>query len=107
MAGDAEAAARRMSLLRDIPELAISEPVTDLAAALVSAAAIPPKGQADALHIATAAIHGIDYLLTWNCRHIDNPAQKPAIRAICLREGFVCPEICTPFEILEVYRDEE
>lgn len=50
--------------------------------------------------IAVAAVHRIDYLLTWNCRHIDNATKKPIIRAICSRLGYSCPEICTPMELL-------
>ena len=44
--------------------------------------------------------HNIDYLLTWNCRHIDNAAMKPLIRKTCTKFGFVCPEICTPLELM-------
>ncbi len=63
--------------------------------------------QADALHIALAAVHEMDFLLTWNCRHIDNPAARPAIREVCAADGFRCPEICTPLEMLEVQGHEE
>ena len=59
------------------------------------------------VHIAVAAVHEIDLLLTWNCRHIDNPVTKPIIRSVCAVAGFRCPEICTPIEILEVSSDEE
>lgn len=69
---------------------------------MVKQGALPGKAQADALHIAIAAVHSIDYLLTWNCRHIDNPATKPLVRKVCSEEGYLCPEICTPIEIMEV-----
>jgi hypothetical protein len=52
------------------------------------------------LHVAVAAVHRIDYLLTWNCRHIDNANNKPIIREICASVGYVCPEICTPMELM-------
>jgi len=52
------------------------------------------------------AVHKLDYLLTWNCRHIDNPATKPAVRAVCTSEGYRCPEICTPIEMMEAISDE-
>jgi hypothetical protein len=42
----------------------------------------------------------MDYLLTWNCRHIANAEKKPLIRTICQRSGFACPEICTPEELM-------
>jgi len=56
--------------------------------------------KADALHVAVATVHEIDYLLTWNCRHIDNANRKLVIRAICTAAGYSYPEICTPLELL-------
>lgn len=105
-AGDAHAAARRLALLRGIPELRITDAVKDLAEEFLSEGALPAKAQADALHIAVAAVHRVDYLLTWNCRHIDNPATKPAIRSVCASNGIACPEICTPIEIREMGHEE-
>ena len=49
----------------------------------------------------------MDLLLTWNCRHIDNPVTKPVVRSICATMGFSCPEICTPIQLLEAIIDEE
>jgi hypothetical protein len=86
--------------LSEIPELAIDDEVKQLAAKLMEGGGIPPKAEIDALHIAVSAVHGMDYLLTWNCRHIDNPATKPTIRSICAVAGYTCPEICTPIELL-------
>jgi hypothetical protein len=85
----------------------ISSEVRDLARILVNKGALPPKTEADALHIAVAAVHNIDLLLTWNCRHIDNPTMKPKIRSVCHDAGYFCPEICTPIDILEVVSDEK
>jgi hypothetical protein len=62
----------------------------------------PDQAQTDALHVAIAAVHAVDYLLTWNCRHIDNPATKPIIREVCALQGYACPEICTPFEMRQL-----
>jgi hypothetical protein len=105
-AGDPDAAAKRLSLLQGIPELAITETVRRLSQALVAAGGLPEKAEVDALHIAVAAVHKVDLLLTWNCRHIDNPMTKPMIRVICAKIGFTCPEICTPVEIMEMDQDE-
>ena len=80
--------------------MAISDEAKLLAARLVADGGIPLHAEADALHIATASVHGIDYLLTWNCRHIDNAATKPVVRSICAVAGYTCPEICTPMELL-------
>jgi predicted nucleic acid-binding protein len=106
-AGDPESAKRRLAYLEGIPELLVTTEVRDLARALVTQRAFPPKAEADALHIAVAAVHRMDLLLTWNCRHIDNPATKPMVRSVCLAAGYSCPEICTPIEILEAASDEE
>lgn len=62
--------------------------------------ALPKKAADDALHLAIAAYHGVDYLLTWNCRHLDNAELKPVMRSVCAVHGYVCPEICTPLELM-------
>ncbi|MBI2266059.1 MAG: type II toxin-antitoxin system VapC family toxin [Armatimonadetes bacterium] len=106
-AGDPDISAKRLVFLRGVSELKITGAVSQLATALVSQGALPGKAQADALHIAIAAVHEMDYLLTWNCRHIDNPAMKPLVRKVCSAKGYSCPEICTPIEIMEVTENEE
>ena len=100
-AGNPDAANRRLEYMKELAELTITEEVKQLTTALISDGSFPPRAQADALHVAIAAVHKVDYLLTWNCRHIDNPATKPKIRSICSAVGFTCPEICTPIEIME------
>jgi hypothetical protein len=99
-AGDSEAAVRRLASLEGIPELPIDEAVQGLAGRLISEGGIPSAAEADALHVAVAAVHSMDYLLTWNCRHIDSARKKPLLRSICAVAGYVCPEICTPMELL-------
>jgi len=69
---------------------------------LINEKALPEKALDDELHIAISAVHKIDYLLTWNCRHIDNAEMKPIIRRICQINGYSCPEICTPQELMGV-----
>ena len=100
-AGDVEAAARRLATLDGIPRLELTEPVSMLAARLVAEAAIPREAIEDALHVAVAAAHGMDYLLTWNCRHIANATMRNRIADICAASGFEAPVICTPEELLE------
>jgi predicted nucleic acid-binding protein len=98
--GHPEPSARRLAALSDIPHLAMVRAVDGLAEALLVEHALPEKAIDDALHVAVAAYHGIDYLLTWNCRHIDNAETKPIIRSVCAVRGFTCPEICTPLELM-------
>ncbi len=98
--GHPEAAERRLKSLADIPELPVDEEMEQLAIRLITEGGVPSSAEADALHITIAVVHGIDYLLTWNCRHINNAAMKSTIREICNRHGYSCPEICTPLELL-------
>jgi len=98
--GDREAARRRLEILKGIPHLDISSPVTRLATALLTAGALPNKATDDAMHVAMAAYHEVDYLLTWNCRHIDNAELKPLMRSVCVAHGCSFPEICTPLELM-------
>jgi len=104
--GDSETAERRLSFLRGIPELPVDDEARDLAAALLADGAIPAKAEFDALHIAVSAVNATTFLLTWNCRHLDNPAIKPRVRDVCEQRGYRCPEICTPLEITEGRPDE-
>jgi hypothetical protein len=98
--GDPSAVERRIAMLRGIPELTVDAEVEALAAKLIAEGGFPSKAEIDALHVALAAVHAVDFLLTWNCRHINNAATKPRIRSICARAGYLCPEICTPQELL-------
>ena len=105
--GDPKISQKRIDYLKDIPELHITPEIRDMAEVLIKQGALPKKAEADGLHIAIAAIHRIDLLLTWNCRHIDNPSTKPIIRSVCMIEGYKYPEICTPIELLEAIDNEQ
>ena len=98
--GSAEAAAKRLDLIKTVPELEVTERVVELAKRLVESDALPKSALGDAMHIALAAVHGVDYLLTWNYRHIDNAERKPVVRSVCAVAGHQCPEICTPQELM-------
>jgi hypothetical protein len=74
--------------------------VGDLAKALMAGARLPPKADTDALDIAVAAVHRIDYLLTWNCRHIDNIDIKDIFVGVCMARNLKCPKICSPEDLL-------
>ncbi len=98
--GDLDASRRRIEALENLPVLEIVNEAENLAAALIAEGAIPASAKDDAVHIALAAVHNMDYLLTWNCRHIDNAETKPIIRSVCTKLGYTCPEICTPEELM-------
>lgn len=99
--GDPEAARRRVDAIAGLPDLDVSEEAESLAAQLLTAGAVPEKAKTDALHIAVATVHGIDYLLTWNCKHIANATMRAKIEAICRACGYEPPIICTPLELME------
>ncbi len=80
--------------------LGLSRAAVELAAALVGKGPIPRKANVDAMHIAIAAVHGIDYLLTWNCTHIANAAMRNQIESICRSMGFEPSVLCTPEELM-------
>ena len=99
--GDAEAARRRANAIAGINSLDVTARAHDLARAMIDGRAIPSQAAVDAVHVATAAVHGMDYLLTWNCKHIANAAMRQRIESICREQGFDPPTICTPEELLE------
>ena len=99
-AGDPDAADKRLEALEDIPLLDVNYRVENLAKNLISNKALPSKSVTDALHIAVAAVHGINYLLSWNCKHIANAEMQGVIEVVCSEEGFKCPKICTPEELM-------
>lgn len=68
---------------------------------------IPAKAENDALPIAVAAVHGMEFLATWNCRHIANAVTLPLVYDVCRAEGYEPPLICTPHELLGESDDEE
>lgn len=72
----------------------------ELATRFIAEGAVPGNAGVDALHVAVATVHGVDCLLTWNCRHINNAETKPILRSVCAVAGYTCPEICTPEELM-------
>ena len=100
--GDPVAAQERLAYLEGIPLLEIPNDVNSLAESLIAGVPMPETAGIDALHIAVAAVNGIQYLITWNCKHIANPALRPRIELLCREMGFEPPVICTPQELLEI-----
>jgi hypothetical protein len=99
--GNPEAAARRLAALTGIPSLSATREAQALADDIVRTAIMPPKAAVDAAHVAIATVHGLDFLLTWNCTHIANAANRPKLERICGACGYQVPVICTPFELFD------
>ena len=100
VAGNTEASKSRILALKGFALLDISKEAEELANWFLKKHIVPEKKLIDALHIAVAAVHGIDYLVTWNCTHIANAEMRSAISFICDEHGYRSPSICTPQELM-------
>jgi predicted nucleic acid-binding protein len=98
--GDTEIATKRLEIVRDFPLLEVSKAVQNLAAQFIAKSSLPPKAADDALHIAAATVYGLDYLLTWNCKHIANAQIQKKLAQISLDAGYELPTLCTPYELM-------
>jgi hypothetical protein len=94
-----EASKRRVEIIQDIEHLEIDEAVLDLTSRLLEGGDFPARSPTDAGHIAVAARHGMDYLLTWNCKHIANAEIIRRVSYIISDAGYYVPVICTPREL--------
>ena len=98
-AGDRAAANERLLLIEALPSLSLGEDARGLALVFLQKKVLPRKAVEDALHIAVATCNGMDYLVTWNCKHIANAEIRSAINRVCTEKGFEAPVICTPEEL--------
>jgi predicted nucleic acid-binding protein len=100
-AGDHEVASRRLKSIRNFPILKLTEEVVQIAIIYGRLLAIPDKSKADAVHLALAVYHEMDYLLTWNCKHLAHGEVRTKIHQYNMRNGLFEPMIVTPSELLE------
>ena len=98
--GDPSAAADRMKLLDGIPLVPLGPEVDALAKLILARHLMPKKAGADAVNVAAAAIAGVNYLLTQNCKHIANAHELPRVYRLLDDEGYGQLLICTPTEFL-------
>ncbi len=103
--GDSDAARERLEVVDGLVVLRTTDAANNLAASLIVAHAVPESEPRDALHVALAAINGIDYLATWNFKHIMNPATQHLIADVCRQAGIESATICTPEQLLVTYDD--
>ena len=99
--GDKEMASARHALLSSIQLLPVTDDVISLAERLVSTGLVPAKAASDAVHIAVASVHCVDYLVTWNFKHIANPFLRERLRLAVSEAGFKMPIMCSPDELLQ------
>lgn len=98
--GDEDVAAQRLAIAREYPLLDLNQNVEALAAQFLGCSNLPSKAEVDAIHIAVATVHGMDYLLTWNCKHIANAQIQRKLAEVSLDCGYQLPLICTTYELL-------
>ena len=104
--GDSEAAAQRLEIVRGLPILSLNEDVRGLAKTYAQDLGLPPKAAADALHIAFAVSYQVDYLVTWNCKHIANGHVIRKLQILNQENGRPTPVIVTPEELVEPIAEE-
>jgi len=100
--GDESAARQRLEEIEGIPLLTLTVDAAALAEKLVKGLPLPERAVTDAVHVAIAASNGMDYLLTWNCKHLANAVLRSKIEDACREQGYEPPVICTPQELMEV-----
>ena len=99
--GDEHQAQQRLNVIEAFAMLDTDEAARTLAMKIIEGHGIPDEYPEDSLHIATAAVNGIDVLITWNFTHLNNPFTRMLVRQIVENAGYQCPEICSPDELLE------
>jgi hypothetical protein len=100
--GDPTEVQKRLAIISGLPALEITEDAESLTQAILAEGILPPRAVRDAAHVAVAAIHAVDFLLTWNCRHLANAQIARRIALVCERLGYRMPIICTPEELMGV-----
>jgi len=105
-AGDPEAAKKRLAILKKFTHLDLSPMVEKMAKVYVEKLKIPPKALRDAVHLAVASVHSVDYLVTWNCSHIANGEVIRKLMQINMSHGIKTPIICTPEELMPKMKGE-
>ena len=98
--GDAAIATQRLEIVRNLVLIDLNQSVLYLAEQFLERSSLPARADVDAVHIAAATVHGMDYLLTWNCKHIANAQIQRKLAEISLDLGYELPILCTPYELL-------
>ncbi len=99
--GDANEVEKRLDLVKPLQVLSTSTDAEFLTLAIMNAGVLPQKAIRDAAHIAVASVYGVEYLLTWNCKHLANAQISKRIQKVCEQHGYQMPLICTPEVLLE------
>jgi hypothetical protein len=98
--GDPVEAQKRLAVIGESAALDLTPEAESLAHAILAAGVLPPTAARDAAHVAVAAVHEVDYLMTWNCKHLANAQIMRRMESVCRSSGFRIPIICTPDELM-------
>jgi hypothetical protein len=98
--GDPAEVQKRLAIIAGLPTLEVTEDAKALATAIMAAGMLPPHAFPDAAHVAVSAVHAVDYLLTWNCKHLANAQIARRIAVVCEKLSHKMPIICTPEELM-------
>jgi len=98
--GDPEMSRLRLEALAALTTLRRFPAVDEMAEAFLATGALPPKAKADAVHLAFATAYEIDYLLTWNCKHLANAVIQRRLRLAAESHGLKLPQICLPYQLM-------
>jgi hypothetical protein len=99
-AGDPTEAQKRLAVISGLAVLDLTLGAESITQAILASGALPPVAGRDAAHVAVAAFHAVDYLLTWNCKHLANAQIMRKIESVCQALGYRMPIICTPEELM-------
>lgn len=99
-AGDPAEIQKRLATISGLQAIDVTDDAKSLTQAIMAAGILPPHAVRDAAHVAVAAVHGVDYLLTWNCKHLANAQIARRIAVVCEKLGHRMPIICTPEELM-------
>jgi predicted nucleic acid-binding protein len=105
MLGDADMARQRLEILTPLPKLEFTDQVGTLAHSLIAAGLVPEKAASDAVHIAVASVHRMNYIVTWNFKHIANPYTRDRLHAVVADAGFNLPVMSSPDELIQYDED--
>lgn len=98
--GDPAEVQKRLGIISGLSALDVTEDAESLTRNIMAAGILPPHAFPDAAHVAVSAVHTVDFLLTWNCKHLANAQIARRIAAVCDRFGYKMPTICTPEELM-------
>lgn len=98
--GDQGIASKRLKMMDKIELLDLPDEIRELVGTYMRKLSIPASAATDTLHIACAVFHKMDYMLTWNCKHLANASVRRQLHAINQSLGLFTPDLCTPEELL-------